>query len=369
MWQQVVEYYEKLQLIQAEAGWLAQLLVVVILTLLASLILSFTLRHLEAKLKKTRTPWDDALIEAINAPLQAAIWVMGFIFAAETLEGVVEWSALSHLPLLREVIFVAITGWALIRFVDRGSITFVKMRRSEGKFVDLTAVNAMTNISKLVLGIATLLMLMQTMGYSISALLTFGGIGGIAVGFAAKDLLANFFGAIMIYFDKPFKIGDWVRSPDRDIEGTVEKIGWRMTTIRTFDKRPLYVPNAVFTQIAVQNPSRMSHRRIYETIGIRYDDLGKMQAITDEVREMLLAHEEIDDSQTMIVQFNAFNASSCDFFVYTFTHTTEWVKFHEIKHEILLKIAEIIEEHGAEIAFPTRTLHLQGDTALPAASE
>jgi len=80
---------------------------------------------------------------------------------------------------------------------------------------------------------------MQTLGYSISGVLAFGGIGGIAVGFAARDLLANFFGGFMIYMDRPFDVGDWIRSPDQEIEGTVEKIGWRLTTIRTFDKRPL----------------------------------------------------------------------------------------------------------------------------------
>ena len=104
---------------------------------------------------------------------------------------------------------------------------------------------------------------MQALGYSISGVLAFGGIGGIAVGFAAKDLLANFFGGLMIYLDRPFSVGDWIRSPDKNIEGTVEEIGWRLTRIRTFDKRPLYVPNSTFTQISVENPSRMLNRRIY----------------------------------------------------------------------------------------------------------
>ncbi len=91
----------------------------------------------------------------------------------------------------------------------------------------------------------------------------------------------------MIYFDRPFKVGDWIRSPDRQIEGTVERIGWRMTSIRTFDKRPLYVPNSVFSNIVVENPSRMLNRRIFETIGLRYDDADKVPVIIDEVREML----------------------------------------------------------------------------------
>jgi MscS family membrane protein len=163
---------------------------------------------------------------------------------------------------------------------------------------------------------------------------------------------------MMIYLDRPFDLGDWIRSPDKQIEGTVEKIGWRLTMIRTFDKRPLYVPNSVFTSIAVENPSRMSHRRIYETIGVRYDDVEKLPNIVDDVKVMLMAHAEIDQSQTMIVNFNSFAASSLDFFVYTFTRTTDWIKYHEVKQDVLFKISEIITGYGAEIAFPTSTLHV-----------
>ncbi|HEY9120256.1 MAG TPA: mechanosensitive ion channel domain-containing protein, partial [Marinobacter sp.] len=144
----------------------------------------------------------------------------------------------------------------------------------------------------------------------------------------------------------------------RNIEGTVEHIGWRLTTLRTFDKRPLYVPNAVFTTISVENPSRMLNRRIYETIGIRYADVSGMAEIVAEIRTMLENHEDIDQDQTIIVNFLAFNASSLDIMIYTFTKTIEWVRFHEVKQDVLLKISDIIEGHGAEVAFPTRTLHL-----------
>ena len=162
----------------------------------------------------------------------------------------------------------------------------------------------------------------------------------------------------MIYLDRPFSVGDWIRSPDRQIEGTVESIGWRLTVIRTFDKRPLYVPNSVFANIAVENPSRMTNRRIYETIGIRYADVDKMEAITSDVESMLRQHPDIDTSQTLIVNFVDFAPSSLDFFVYTFTKTTVWVEFHKIKQDVLLKIENIISSHGAEIAFPTSTVHI-----------
>lgn len=190
-------------------------------------------------------------------------------------------------------------------------------------------------------------------------MLAFGGIGGIAVGFAAKDMLANFFGGLTIYLDRPFIVGEWIRSPDHQIEGTVEYIGWRHTRVRAFNKNPIYVPNALFTTIVVENPTRMTNRRIKETIGIRYADLDKMAAIVAEVKAMLQAHPEIDTGATLIVNFNEFAASSLNFFIYTFTKTVEWVHYHEAKQDILLKIAAIIGAHGAEIAFPTRSLHIE----------
>ena len=202
-------------------------------------------------------------------------------------------------------------------------------------------------------------MAMQTLGLSISGVLTFGGIGGIAVGFAAKDLLANFFGGLVIYLDRPFKVGDWIRSPDRDIEGTVIRIGWRLTEIRTFSQRPLYIPNSMFSTISLENPSRMLNRRIFETIGVRYSDLSKMQAIVADVHALLSKHEDIDQAKTLIVNFDAFNASSVDFFIYTFTKTVNWVEYHGVKQKILLEIADIIAGYGAEIAFPTSTIHLE----------
>jgi MscS family membrane protein len=207
--------------------------------------------------------------------------------------------------------------------------------------------------------ITALLIAMQLLGYSVSGLLAFGGIGGIAVGFAAKDLLANFFGGLMIYLDRPFSVGDWIRSPDKEIEGTVEDVGWRLTRIRTFDKRPLYIPNSVFASISVENPSRMTNRRIYETVGIRYCDMDSMNNIVQQVTQMLKDHDAIDNNQTMIVNFNKFSDSSLDFFIYTFTKTTDWIEFHSVKQDVLLQIAEIIKKNGSEIAFPTSSIHLE----------
>ncbi|MDF5068534.1 mechanosensitive ion channel family protein, partial [Vibrio parahaemolyticus] len=191
----------------------------------------------------------------------------------------------------------------------------------EQKNRDETTVQAIAKVARLFFITVGILTVMQAFGLSLSGLLTFGGVGGLIVGLAAKDLLSNFFGGLMIYFDRPFKVGDWIRSPDRQIEGTVERIGWRMTIIRTFDKRPLYVPNSVFSSIVVENPSRMLNRRIYEKIGLRYDDAEKMPQIITAVKEMLKNHKDIDARQTLIVNFDTFGPSSLHFFIYTFTKT------------------------------------------------
>jgi MscS family membrane protein len=161
--------------------------------------------------------------------------------------------------------------------------------------------------------------------------------------------------------DRPFKVGDWVRSPDKNIEGVVEDIGWRLTRIRTFEQRPLYVPNATFTSISVENPSRMSNRRIYETIGVRYSDIATLSAILADVRIMLNEHKDIDLDQTLMVNFNKMAESSLEFFIYTFTKTTNWERYHRIKEDVLFKVAIIVEQHNAQIAFPTSTVMLELD--------
>lgn len=99
-------------------------------------------------------------------------------------------------------------------------------------------------------------------------------------------------------------------------------------------------------------------RRLKETIGVRYNDFGVVEPIVADIRAMLATHDGIDTTQTLIVNFNAFVPSSLDIMVYTFTKTTVWVTFHEIKQDVLLRIGRIVESHGAEIAFPTQTVYL-----------
>ena len=354
----------------AAGGLTLQVFFVVFATLIVNVAVGMVHKRLLARAEKTELIWDNALLDAVGGqPLRLLIWLIGITFAADIVARHSDAPIFDAIDPVRTIGVIALFAWALTRLIENFAHGLVIHRKRRGKQIDEASVAAVNKLLRIAVVITAVLIGLQSLGFSVSGVLAFGGIGGIAVGFAAKDLLANFFGAIMIYFDRPFVIGDWIRSPDRDIEGTVEDIGWRLTRIRTFDKRPLYVPNAIFTQIAVENPSRMTHRRIHETIGIRYVDLAKMKRITDAVREMLIGHDDIDERQTMIVHFNSFNQSSVDFFIYTFTRTTAWIKYHEIKQDILLRVAEIIESHDAQIAFPTQTLHLPDGLRIETAGD
>ncbi len=350
-----------------ENTWIAEVFLVVFLVLLFNFIQRRLLGRLHDRLKLTRNPWDDALVQALQRPLSILIWIVGITFAAQIVARETDAGIFQAIGPLRDIGVITSIAWFLVRLISFMQEGIVTRGTAEDSDYDRTTADALSKLLRASVIITAALVALQTLGFSISGVLAFGGVGGIAVGFAAKDLLANFFGGLMIYLDRPFAIGDWIRSPDRDIEGTVEKIGWRLTCIRSFDKRPIYVPNATFMNIAVVNPSRMSHRRIYETIGIRYDDADKMQAIVSDVEAMLRAHEAIDSNQTLMVNFNAFAASSLDFFIYTFTHTTVWTEYHRIKQDVLLKVHGIISAHGAEIAYPTQTLHMADELRLAGA--
>jgi MscS family membrane protein len=359
------ELAEKLGLSFLAEPMFLQIFLIVLATALANVAAHILLKYAEKLSSLTTSPWDDALIQSAKGPAPVAIWLIGLAYAGGIMGKESGAAIFDAVPQIRNVGVIVCLAWYLIRLIRNVTYNIGAMHEKKGEEADHTTIDALSKLSRLTVVITAILLSMQTLGFSVSGLLAAGGIGGLAVGFAAKDLLANFFGGLTIYLDRPFSVGDWIRSPDKEIEGTVEFISWRHTRVRAFNKNPIYVPNALFTSIVVENPTRMTHRRIKETIGIRYEDIGVMSVIVSEVKAMLQNHEEIDATQTLIVNFNTFGPSSLDFFIYTFTKTKDWIHFHEVKQDVLLKVAGIIERHGAQIAFPTQTVHIETDNTPP----
>jgi len=341
------------------------LAMLLVLGLLGHLLITRLLGQLQRSADRSAMRWDNVLTDALMRPSKWAIWLLVVYLSLGLFEGADQLRTLVRQA--ADTALILLLAWIAQRALKGAEAELLSEHRGQRQSDDRATIRASLRLIRISVGIVVLLMVLQSLGVSVSGLLAFGGIGGIAVGFAARDLLANFLGGLSIYLDRPFTVGDWIRSPDREIEGTVEDIGWRMTRIRTFDQRPLYIPNSIFSSVAVENPSRMNNRRIYETIGIRYDDVAVMGRIVADVKAMLESHEAIDLSRTLMVNFVACGPSSLDFFIYAFTKTTDWATFHAIKQEVLLKVLSIISAQGAEVAFPTRTLLLDSEPDLSGA--
>tara|TARA_B100001063_G_C16738630_1_gene543478 strand:+ start:383 stop:1438 length:1056 start_codon:yes stop_codon:yes gene_type:complete len=342
----------------------SSLITITLITLILFFIKNKLINVIFALSQKTNTVYDELILFSIKTPSTYLI-IFGYIFVIIDYFNKNEVLNLSFS--LSSAVFsliVIIISWSLLRGLNYylQLKPFTKNLSSEDDITLITETyEIVVRILKILVVVITALIIMQEIGLSISGLLAFGGVGGLIVGLAAKDLLSNFFGGMMIFFDRPFRVGEFIKSPDRNIEGIVEKIGWRLTVVRTFSKNVLYIPNTAFSSIIVENATRMSNRRINETIGIRYDDLNKMTEIIQDVNNILGSNPDIDQTQKAKVYFKSFSASSCDFFIYAFTKTKDWEEFLRIKQDVLLKVAEIIEQHNAEIAYPTTTVFINKD--------
>ena len=341
--------------------WAVQLGVIALVTLGCNLLLLRVLGFFDRLAEKKQARWKGAILQAARLPAGLLVWLCGISVAMVLLRAVVPARSFVYMGELRSVLLVAIAALFVIRLIGNMEARLLKPQNDGKPPVDITTARAISKLLRLLVFVLAALMALQTLGVSISGVLAFGGVGAMAIGFAAKDLLANFFGGLMVYLDRPFSVGDHIRFTNtKDIDGVVEDIGWRMTRIRNSEKRPLYIPNSLFASAVVENFSRMSHRHLNQTVGLRYDDAAKITAICDDVRHMLQTHPDIDNSQRLVVNFDAYNTSSLDIMVYCFTTATQFDHFHAVKQDVMLKIMDIVASHGAEFAFPTQTVFWAG---------
>ncbi len=280
------------------------------------------------------------------------------------------WIALKGMPLetvaatdldtlvdhLAQAATVALATWLGVRVVNGVSDVLTdRARQTEGTFDDqLVPIFRKAAIAFLV--ITGVVMIVQNLGYSVASLLAGFGLGGAALAFASKDTVANFFGSIVIFVDRPFQIGDWIEVGD--VEGTVETVGIRVTRIRTFSNAQLTVPNASFTTNPINNWSRMKKRRIKMTVGLTYDTTpDKMRQAVGAIRRIIKNDDRLHQD-FYLVNFYDFGPSSLDIFCYFFTRTTNWAEHMQVREEFMLQVMEAMQGLGLGFAFPTTTVHL-----------
>lgn len=290
------------------------------------------------------------LLKVGMQPLQFCIWAIVLSSVIEILYQHVQIHILRivDLPIRATTIILSIS-WFLIRWINvLENPTLVKHKKHITKKDKITT-DVRSKILKILIFIIGGLLLLDTFGININAIVALGGVGGIAVGFASQGLLSNFFGTLMIYLDKSFKIDDTIRILSNNIEGTVEKINWRCTEIRTMDKKLLHVPNAIFSTATVENASKIYHHRIQEKFEIKYQDYKKLLAVIDDIKLTLTTNICIDQSLDIIVNANEISQDTLILLVDCFTHKQNWLGYNNIKQDIIIKILDILEKNNIEL--------------------
>lgn len=311
--------------------------------------------------KRTATDFDDELVEALEGPVKI-VPVLLSLFIAIALLGL-EGGAAQTAGRIQTTLMALMVFWALYRAVD--PLEHV-MRPMRGTLTD-SMIDWLTKALKVFFAFVGIAAALEIWGIPVGPILAGLGIFGVAVALGAQDLFKNLIAGLSILIERRFARGDWILV-DGVVEGTVERINFRSTTVRRFDKSPVYVPNAKLSDNAVTNFSRMTHRRIYWKIALVYSATSEqLRYVCDKILEYLAQTPDFAKPPEVatFVFVDSFNDSSIDLMLYCFTKTTNWGEWLGVKQELALKIKEIVEEAGTEFAFPTQTMYIAdaGDMA------
>lgn len=332
-----------------------------------SLLLLFTfmlLRHvfsriiigrLKAFVGKTENTIDDQVLDAIEGPLSFLPIVVGVFIATELLTPTGN-LAIGADNLNRSLISFNIF-WAFYKTIGPISLTFGRLKSIFSTSMINWLIKAMRGLI-IFLGIASIL---EIWGIQVAPLIAGLGLFGVAVALGAQDLFKNLISGLFIIAERRFNPGDWIKI-DGVVEGTVEEIGFRTTTVVQFDKAPVYVPNSMLSDNAAVNFSRMSHRRIYWKIGLVYDtSIDQLKAIRSAMEDYILNNDQFAKPPEVatFVRIDSFNDSSIDIMLYCFTKTTVWGEWLEIKEELALVVKDIVAQNGSGFAFPSQSIYLE----------
>lgn len=341
-----------------------QIFLIILLTFFLSKLVTYVLFFLFKHFAKIKNKLDNSIIVAIRKPIFFFIWLYSFVVSIDLIISRLDNNILKTAINFKYLIIYCLVLNFLLRSTTQVRRHYIIQKEKIGSILDYAGIDAVEKLSKVLIIIIWSIFALGKMGFNLSALLAFGGAGGVLLGFAGKDMFTNVLGGLGIYLNKPFAVGDWISSPDKKIEGCVESIGWVQTIILTFDKYPIYIPNSIFGNIIIENKSRVKAMRIREEIKIRHLDLDKVDIITSSIITMLKEHANINKKYKTRVNFECISDGLITLVISAFTNTTEYNKFCEIKQDILLKIGNIIKDNSAEIASPATTIYMNNNKSV-----
>jgi MscS family membrane protein len=303
---------------------------------------------------KTTFTWDDDLLDSIERPAGFIFLMTFFMVSYTNLQLSV--TVNHYLAAILEIAISTGFVWLFYNLADVFAKYMTVITAKTENTLDDQLVPLIRKTLRFFIVVMGVILILQNNGYNVASLIAGLGIGGLAVALAAKDTLANFFGSITIFADKPFRIGDWIKVGG--VEGTVEEVGFRTTRVRTFYNSVISVPNSNIATTDIDNLGMRKYRRFKTVLNLTYSTTPQqMEAFVEGIKAIVKSNSHFRQDYYE-VHFNSMGAHSLDVLVYVFFDVPDWSTELQQRHNFLLEILKLAQEVGVEFAFPTQTLHV-----------
>ncbi len=300
--------------------------------------------------KKNKEGWKARVSKIFRLPLTVLIWILGAVYLLDIGGVQIGFTfADSYLHAFRKAAMVATIAWIFYRWKHEVEVSFLA---HPTKKVDFTTVQMVSRLATLAVGILSGLVILQIFGVNIAPLLAFGSIGAASLGFAGKDVMANFCSGIMLHITRPFIIGDQIYLPEKNLEGLVEDIGWFRTSIRDKEKRAVYLPNNFVSTMLLINVSRITHRHIKLQLKIGFNNIDKISDIVNKMHDHLVKKPQLDTKYPVHVFLKNFGDYACEIEIEAYSNIKDQEIFNRFQHTILLELQAILRDMNVSLAIP-----------------
>ncbi len=310
-------------------------------------------KKLELISKKTTNKLDDTFVKSMEGPARFLPIVLGFFFASYYMSFTEETQ--NFVDNLNRTLITILIFWIIHQIIEPVSYIMSGLDKLLTKELIGWIIKSL-KILIFILGAAAVL---ELWGIKIGPIIAGLGLFGVAVALGAQDLFKNLISGILVLVEKRFKVGDWILV-EEIIEGIVEKIGFRSTTIRKYDKSIAIIPNFQFAENAVINISETTSWIISWTINLQYDTtVEQLKTIRNEIEKYIKSHEDYKTENGYAVRIDKFSDSSIDMYIRCFTKTDDWDEWLAVKERLAIEIKQIVEKNKASFAFPSQSIYVE----------
>ena len=311
------------------------------------------IKRLEAISKRTTNKLDDTFVHAMEGPARFLPIVLGFFIASYYMSFGED--ARAVVDTINRTLITILIFWLIHQIVEPISYILSGL----DKMLTRELIGWIIKSLKILIFILGLAAVLELWGIKIGPIIAGLGLFGVAVALGAQDLFKNLISGILVLVEKRFKIGDWILV-EGIIEGIVEKIGFRSTVLRKFDKSLAIIPNFQFAENAVINISETTNWRIDWAITLQYDTtVDQLKKIRDEIEGHINKNNDFDKAVGIAVRVEKFSDSSIDMRVRCFTTSNSFATWLEVKEKLAIEIKQIVEGNKAAFAFPSQSIYIE----------